>query len=71
MSDLETLRLLKQSAERLGLFCEKMAEEIARIPAVESAEEFRSRIVNMLKGLAAQYQTMADQDEEEIRRLGG
>jgi hypothetical protein len=71
MSDLPTLHMLKQSAERLGLFCEKMAEEIGKIPPTESAEEFRNRICNMLKKLAAQYQAMADQDEEEIKRLNG
>jgi hypothetical protein len=71
MSDLPTLHLLKQTSERLGLFCEKMAEEIGRIPPTETAEEFKSRICNMLKKLAAQYQTMADDDEAEIRRMGG
>lgn len=71
MPDLPTLHLLKQSADRLGLFCEKMAEEIGKIPPTETAEEFRASICNMLKKLAAQYQTMADEDEAEIKRMGG
>jgi hypothetical protein len=73
MTDPATLHLLKQTSERVGMFCEKMAEQIGTIPAApfETAEEYRSRICNMLKGLAAQFQAMADGDEEEIRRQEG
>lgn len=71
MSDIPTLHLLKQTSERLGLFCEKMAEEIGKIPPTETAEEFQARICNMLKKLAAQYQSMADQDQADIDRLSG
>jgi hypothetical protein len=69
--DLLTARLLKQSAERLGLFCETLAEEIGKIPPVETAEQYRNRIMHLLKKLAAQYQSMADEDAVEVKRLGG
>lgn len=67
--DLLTAKILQKCSERLGFFCEQMAEEVAKIPPTLTAEEFRGVIVNMLKKLAAQYQSMADQDEAEIRRL--
>ncbi len=69
--DLLMAKVMQKSAERLGYFCEQLGEEIAKIPPTATAEEFRGVIVNMLKKLAAQYQAMADNDEEAIKRMGG